>query len=353
MSNLNKKNKGTILSIISFAVNLGLAVTKLLISSYTRSIMILGDSYNNFGDAISNLGHVYSFRKSSAKPTKRHPFGYGKIEHIFTILTAFLVVLIGIFFIRDASERFFIPIAITYRQRWFYILLFTAFVKLSLSIYYSIANNKLNSPVIKAMTYDALQDFFISLLTAFSYKWSQYSSFPLDAILAMILASYMIIQSFILIGDMIKHIIGDNSNSLIQYTYKQMICYTAFKYFNDIKIHNYSKDIIYLTGTIYIEENANRQLIKENIQELIRILKIEKHITAYFNIVVDTSTIKKTSIQNLQQLLILNDLFYDVKIENNVAIIEAELKDLDKKKDPEELLNENNVDINYEVKYYK
>ncbi len=348
-----RENRGLLIAAISLIVNLGLAITKLLISTYTRSIMILGDSYNNFGDAISNVGHLYSFKKSSSKPTKRHPFGYGKVEYIFTILTAFLVVLIGIFFIRDASERFFIPISITYRQRWFYILLVTAIIKFGLAFFYHSQNLKLLSPVVKAMTYDAIQDGFISLITAFSYKWSYLSSFPLDAILAMVLASYMIIQAIILIAEMIRHVIGDNATSTLSYVYKNLTCYTNIKYFNDIKIHQYSKDITYVTATIFIDKEKSTDSIYNEINQLKKFFKIEKNINFYANTVFDNSNINTLDVQNIQQILALNNLFYDVKIENEIVIIEAEINDIDKKKDPEELLKENNTHINFEVRYYK
>ena len=72
-----------------------LAALKATIGIITASISVTLDAVNNLSDASSSVITIVGTKLSTKNPTKKHPFGYGRIEYFTTIIIAMIVVYAG------------------------------------------------------------------------------------------------------------------------------------------------------------------------------------------------------------------------------------------------------------------
>lgn len=94
--------EGQKVSIISLAANISLAVVKIVVGFFFSSKALIADGFHSVSDVISTLIILTSMKISKAPPDQDHPYGHGKAESIATIILGLILILTGIFLIKDA-----------------------------------------------------------------------------------------------------------------------------------------------------------------------------------------------------------------------------------------------------------
>jgi cation diffusion facilitator family transporter len=77
--------------VISVALNLLLAVVKLLIGSSIGSVALIADAFHSLSDAGTSIIVLFGFRAAARPADSEHPFGHGRAEHIATSFLAALL----------------------------------------------------------------------------------------------------------------------------------------------------------------------------------------------------------------------------------------------------------------------
>lgn len=80
---------------VSIAVNLVLAVVKLMLGLAVSSTGLVADAVHSLSDMASSLVVIFSFKISSKPPDMEHPFGHAKAEYIGTLVVALMMVMAG------------------------------------------------------------------------------------------------------------------------------------------------------------------------------------------------------------------------------------------------------------------
>ena len=108
IENEDVRNKyGIIANFILFGV-------KLSVGLLTSSIAIMADAFNNLSDMASSVITIVGFKLASIPPDKEHPFGHGRLEYISALIVAFMVMLVGIQFVKSSIDRILNPVPITF-----------------------------------------------------------------------------------------------------------------------------------------------------------------------------------------------------------------------------------------------
>lgn len=79
-------------SIIGIIANFFLVGFKAFVGFMANSISIIMDAVNNFTDSLSSIITIVGTKLSNKKPNKNHPYGYGRIEYISSMLIAGLII---------------------------------------------------------------------------------------------------------------------------------------------------------------------------------------------------------------------------------------------------------------------
>ena len=88
---MNRENTIVRTSLIGIAANVLLAAFKAAVGLLANSIAIVLDAVNNLSDALSSIITIIGTKLAGKKPDKKHPFGYGRIEYLSTMIIAVIV----------------------------------------------------------------------------------------------------------------------------------------------------------------------------------------------------------------------------------------------------------------------
>lgn len=99
-----KENKGAIWA--SFAANIGIAISKFVAFSLTGASSLLAEGVHSVVDSSNQVLLLIGGRQSRQKPTRTHPFGYGRAHFLYAfIVSIVLFSLGGLFAVYEGFEK--------------------------------------------------------------------------------------------------------------------------------------------------------------------------------------------------------------------------------------------------------
>lgn len=150
-------------SMIAIAGNLLLAAFKLGVGFTVNSVAIILDAVNNLSDSLSSVITIVATKLSEKEPDAKHPFGYGRIEHLSALCIGAIIFYVGASAVEASVDRILHPGTHEYTTASIVLLIAAVFVKLGLGYYTKRSGQKLDSGSLIASGQDSLND---SLSTA-------------------------------------------------------------------------------------------------------------------------------------------------------------------------------------------
>ncbi|RII36681.1 cation transporter [Clostridium chromiireducens] len=231
---------GVIGGIVGILLNVILFIIKLSVGIIVSSIAIMADAFNNLSDAASSLITILGFKLSNKPADREHPFGHGRIEYLSALIVAFMVMLVGIQFIKSSFERIVNPTPVTFELVPFLLLFVSIFFKVWLSRFNKFMGEKINSAALKASSTDALGDVFTSTCVVISFLAAKFTTFPIDAYIGMIVALFIVYSGFNLVKDTINPLLGEAPDDELVNSITEMVTsYDNILGTHDLIIHNY------------------------------------------------------------------------------------------------------------------
>lgn len=206
--------------IISATINFIIAAIKLVGGVLCNVNALLVDSIytfcNSFTDIISTIGTKISVKR----PTKTHPFGFGRVEYLANLTISVLLFIVGTILLLNS---FHISEEIPSLVSLFLIVVAIIIKYLSVSKLKK-SNEKIKSPIIEEGISEANIDMLSSVLIAFVIILEQFKNsipiFKYGDLVASILIVLLIYKSaYNLLKHNVLNIIGtvDNNDELIKY----------------------------------------------------------------------------------------------------------------------------------------
>ena len=226
--------------IVGIFINFLLFVIKFSLGLLVSSIAVMADAFNNLSDAASSLITILGFKLSSKPADKEHPFGHGRIEYLSALIVAFMVMLVGVQFIKSSFERIANPTTVTFELLPFILLFISIFLKVLLSRFNKFIGEKINSSALKAASIDALGDVFTSTCVVISFLAANFTTLPIDGYIGMIVALFIVYSGFSLVKDTISPLLGEAPDPELVNSIKEMVLtYANILGTHDLIVHNY------------------------------------------------------------------------------------------------------------------
>lgn len=152
---MNKEFKVLVFSMI---MNLLISIIKIVGGIYFQFGSLLADGMQTFSDFVTDIVSFIGAKFSKKRPTKSHPFGFGKMEYITNLVVGFLLFSLAIFIIINGyMSPWHIP---SLSVLW---ILVIAFVLKGISIYflYSVGK-KINSQLLITSYSESKMDLYAS-----------------------------------------------------------------------------------------------------------------------------------------------------------------------------------------------
>lgn len=320
---------GILGGVVGIIINVILFAIKLSVGTLTASIAIMADAFNNLSDAASSLVTILGFKLSSMPADREHPFGHGRIEYLSALIVAFMVMLVGLQFIKSSFERIMNPTAITFELVPFILLFVSIFLKLWLSRFNKFMGEKINSSALKASSTDALGDVFTSSCVAISFLASKFTAFPIDGYIGIAVAAFIVYSGFTLVKDTINPLLGEAPDpELVEAIEKMVISYDHILGFHDLIVHNYGPGKCMASIHAEIPSDISVVTIHEIIDKAER--EISAKLKIYLVIHIDPICIIEGEVKEAYDeiISIINDYDYIDSIHDFRVVGEGEIKNL-------------------------
>ncbi|MBJ9539971.1 cation transporter [Clostridioides difficile] len=241
VQNTDVRNKyGYVAGVVGILSNLLLFVIKVFIGMLTSSIAIMADAFNNLSDMASSAITMIGFKLASKPADKEHPFGHGRIEYLSALIVAFMVMLVGLQFVKSSIERIVNPIPVKFEVIPLILLIASIMIKIWLSRFNKFMGNKIDSSALKAVSLDALGDVFTSSCVVISFIVARFTNFPIDGYVGIVVSLVILYAGFSLVKDTINPLLGEAPDEeMVNSIIELLLSYKYIIGTHDLIIHNY------------------------------------------------------------------------------------------------------------------
>ena len=202
-------------AIVGILVNIFLAVLKVLVGLFSNSIAIISDAINNLSDALLSIVTIVGIIFASKSANKKHPYGYGRIEYISSLIISGILVIVGWEFFKRSIDFIKNPKDITFNILSLIILLFAVVGKVFLGNYNKKIGKKTNSPALLASSKDAYADALVSIMTVISILIYMIFNIAIDGYVGVFISLFIVFSGISLIDDTLNSIIGKEPDEKI------------------------------------------------------------------------------------------------------------------------------------------
>lgn len=313
-------------SVVAIIVNVFLGIFKAAVGIISNSIAITMDAVNNFTDAGSSFITILSSIFATKDPDKKHPFGYGRIEYLGTLLIAVIILYAGITSFIESVKSIFSQEVAEYSRTSLVIIIVAVVVKLALTLYIVKVGKKAKSDSLVAAGKEALGDVAISVATvvaAFIYVFTKVS---VEAWLGVVIAAIIVKTAIEILFETVAKILGTGADaSLVRDIKKAIVENDDVVGAYDLILHNYGPDA-YL-GSVHIEVKDTLKISR--FDELSRI--IQEDIIERFGVYLAAVGVYSANTMDDDIIAIRDDVESAVLATDNVNQIHGFYVDIEKK----------------------
>ena len=245
-------------SVIGIVANVLLAAFKAAVGIISNSIAVTLDAVNNLSDALSSVVTIIGAKLGAKAPDKKHPYGYGRIEYLSSMIVAAIVLYAGITSLVESVKKIINPEAADYSTVSLIIIAVAIVVKLILGRFVKKQGEKVNSGALIASGSDATFDAILSasvLASAIVYLiWG----ISLEAYVGVVIAIFIIKAGIEMMMDTLNDIIGKRGDAELSSEIKGILIehpqvYGAY----DLNLYNYGPDKYYASVHLELPDTMN------------------------------------------------------------------------------------------------
>ena len=210
-------------SFLGIGVNLVLVLFKMIVGLLSGSVAIILDAVNNLSDALSSAITILGAKLSARKPDKRHPYGYGRIEYLVSVVIAVIVLLAGVAAAKESVEKILHPSAAEYSTVMLLVIAVAVVVKYLFGRYVRSIGHRVQANSLVASGADAQNDALVSLGTLAGALVSIFLHWNIEGYIGLVIALLIIKSVVELLIEALDTVIGTRTDAELAGKIKQAI----------------------------------------------------------------------------------------------------------------------------------
>ena len=247
----------TMTSGLGIAANLLIAAVRVLIGVASSSIAIVSEGVNNLTDAFTSVLALVGAKLAKKHPDEKHPFGYGRIEYLASLVISTLILVTGIEMMISSIELVFNPAEMSVSYLTIAIVAGTAVIKYILGIYTIKMGKKTASASLVGVGTECRNDSFASLITIVTARIFLLFNVSLDAYAGIIISLLIIKAGLDVLKETLSDLLGrPGDKELAQELYKKIRHTDGIIAAADMMLHNYGPDA--WSGSVNVEIDHNK-----------------------------------------------------------------------------------------------
>lgn len=296
---MDRMKKVVTVSIVGILVNVALGVIKIIVGNAANSVAVTSDAVNNFADSISSLVTIITMIIVGKGATRKHPFGFGRVEYFSSIIISVLVLFTGGEFMVESIKHIIHPVATNYGNVALVLLVVAILAKIFLGLYTRRQGKKANSPNLVASGQDALSDAILTGVTFVGALLSRFAHWNIDGWIGAIVSIFVLKSGLEILLDVVNKLLGDRPDAeLGDMIMKEITATPGIIGAYDLILHNYGPNIF--IGNVNVE--LDEQLSIRDAYEIVKPLSVkitnEYGVFMYFGFYAVNTTDKKTMEMN-------------------------------------------------------
>ncbi|MDR1522055.1 MAG: cation diffusion facilitator family transporter [Streptococcaceae bacterium] len=276
--------KGAIISIISYIF---LAVGKLLIGVWGTSNALFADGLNNFTDIIASLVVIIGLRIARKPADNDHTYGHWKVETVASMITSFIMLMIGLEILGDAVEKIVQKTYLKPEPLTALVGVISAIVMILVYFYNQTLASKVHSSALYAAAKDNLSDAYTSIGTTIAILATVFKFPLLDTIAAIIIAILVLKTALEIFKESVFSLSDGFSDNLLTDYKKMILSIDEVKEVRLIRGRTYGTNI-FLDVVVAMDSNLSvlqshlvTEIIEKRLAEEFQIYDIDVHVEPY------------------------------------------------------------------------
>lgn len=159
---MNREHEIIKASVVGIAGNMLLVAFKLIVGIASSSIAIILDAVNNATDALSSVITIVGTKLAGRRPDRRHPFGYGRIEYLTSMVIAVIILVAGLISLRESITKIIHPATPSYSAITITVIVVAILAKVAIGLYFKHEGDKTQSQALVASGIDSNYDAVLS-----------------------------------------------------------------------------------------------------------------------------------------------------------------------------------------------
>lgn len=203
-------------SIVDTLVNLSFGVAKLIMGLTSHSVAIMSDAVNNLGDAVSGVLTFVGTRLAEHKPTKKHPYGFGRLEYLTALIIASLIITAGFEFARVSYERIIHPVHTSVTTLQIVIMTVTVIGKVFLYFFNKKNGEAADSSALLANAKDSVSDAVSTGFTVVGVAADKLTHMSLDGYIGLLVSLFILYSGFSSLLSTVSLMVGTGISQKLQ-----------------------------------------------------------------------------------------------------------------------------------------
>ena len=251
---------GVLSGAVGIALNALLALFKLIFGSAAHSIAVVADGVNNLFDAISSIISLIGFKISGKPADKEHPFGHGRVEYVSALTLAFFILITGVELIKGSVDKFTNPEPTVFSVPAAVTLAVSIAAKLWLALFNRSIGRRIDSVAVNAVFADSIGDIAATSCSLIALIASGFTSLPVDAVMGIIVACFVIFTGIGIIRDTMGPLLGEPpGKETVDKLQKLVLSHDGIIGIHDIVLNSYGHSRV--IGSLHAEVPADADLL--------------------------------------------------------------------------------------------
>ncbi|MCI8468643.1 MAG: cation transporter [Eggerthellaceae bacterium] len=239
-------------SAVGIGGNLLLVAFKLAVGFASNSIAIVLDAVNNATDVMSSVVTIVGTKLAGRRPDRHHPFGYGRIEYLTSVVIAAIILAAGIVSLRESVVKIMHPAETSYSAVTIGVIVAAIVVKVALGLYFRRAGRATRSEALVASGIDSDYDAVLSagtLVVAFAQNVFDVN---IDGAVGLIISLVVIKAGVEVLRDAVSPLIGDREDEgLVSRIEAYVTSFDGVRGAYDLILDNFGPNEV--VGSLHIE----------------------------------------------------------------------------------------------------
>lgn len=189
IENLKLAKRGPIVSVLAYLL---LSIAKLIFGYSFHSSSLVADGFNNLSDILGNLALLFGLHLASQPADANHKFGHWKFEDLSSLITSFIMFIVGIQVLIQTFQSIFFGKEIPIDPLGAIVGILSAIIMLGVYFYNKNLSRRVKSSALVAASKDNLSDAVTSVGTSIAIIAASLKLPIIDRVTAIIITFFIL-----------------------------------------------------------------------------------------------------------------------------------------------------------------